>query len=57
MEPSEKTSELIDKVIDKGIEIFFKGVNMVENLIGRVFAAMVAIFILMAILTNWRFFV
>jgi hypothetical protein len=57
MEPSEKTSELIDKVIDKGIEIFFKGVNMVENLIGRVFAAMVAIFILIAILTNWRFFV
>ena len=57
MKPNEKIIELIDDIIDKGIMLFFKGVDTVEYFIGRIFAAMVAIFILMALLTNWRFFV
>jgi hypothetical protein len=53
----DKIIDFANKAIDKGIELFCEGVDIVEYLIGRVFITMVAIFILLAILTNWRFFI
>jgi hypothetical protein len=53
----DKIIDFANKAIDKGIELFYEGVYIVEYFIGRVVITMVVIFILLAILTNWRFFI